>query len=226
MLVGTSLFGTVQIEPLQQTVDRQVWIQPVQGDGRYDWNRERDFDRLSVGGTLRALRFSGWSGARYLVKVSGYPAKEVQLRSWQRSDLFLTSSFRRPVVLLRPGRELGDVLVKNPMRLEVVVSGVTNAIDFNGNAIWIGCDDDVQVPAEMVEGWERGPNRGWANVWLPAQALDNIHVRLREQETIRFRLFRQANDELYVEKVCLVRAVPGNLDFQPQEEEIDARKNN
>jgi hypothetical protein len=108
------------------------------------------------------------------------------------------------------------------MILEVTAGGLTNTVPFSQNAVWIGCDEDVQVPAEMVEGWERGSSKGLANLWLPPLALGNVHLRLREQEAVRVRLLKPTDRQPYVEKTCIVRAVPANVDFQPQEEEMHA----
>jgi len=143
--VVASFVGAVQVEAMQEAGDRALWVHPIRsGPG--------EPARLAAGGSVRSLIWtSWWSPSKVRVKVSGYPDLFIAVRPWERVRLYTLSSFLRPVVLLQPSVELINAARNYPMSLVVRSGGQERQLKFDGHALWIGCDDDVQIPAAMQD---------------------------------------------------------------------------
>ena len=116
--------------------------------------------RLVPSGELRWIGWtSWWSRTRVTIKVSGYPAKVVDI--WPcsvREGVYVPSSLVRPVVLLHPSVALMDAVRGTSMTLELIVTDANHEVEheassFDGHSIWIGGDQDIQVPAATETRW-------------------------------------------------------------------------
>ncbi len=154
LLVASNFVGSIEVDSLQGASDRALTIS---GLGAMDAEEES----LPASGALRRLHYtSWWSSTVWRVKVSGYPDKEVTLRPWRREEITVPGGLFRPVVLLRPTVDLFDAVHNNARDLVITVGANSHraaitypAVKFDGHALWIGCDEDVDVPLNLESAW-------------------------------------------------------------------------
>ena len=154
MVAVCSCFGTVQLTPHHDPGDRAVIVCPSseasEGAVASYWTRrmnEDDFDIMPPTKDLRVPVAVFWGLRRdFVVKVAGYPDKAIRLKPWERKELVVPNSFRRPIVLLRPTERLINNARQHPWKLRVRIGRDQTVLPFDGHAVWIGCDADVQVP--------------------------------------------------------------------------------
>jgi hypothetical protein len=194
VLAACLLLGTIQVESLQESSDRALYV--------YSSGSKRgEAIRLPPGGARRVvLLTTWWSPSEYVVKVSGYPDIVEKLQPLHRTELRVPSSFRRPIVLVRPTAFLADMVGHDEQRLAVSVTrrtgetiGVGENLRYTGRAIWIGCDDDVQVPQAIQDGWlyQLGADQRLSSYWRRPEILgdkrlelnpgDSVHAELRDK---------------------------------------------
>ena len=157
--------------------------------------------RLRAGEVVRRpVWTSWWSSTPLRVKVSGYPDEVVTVRPWRRESLSVPASFQRPVVLLRPRVDLFDLVHNSPRRLSVRVTFPQSPssprpareflaqsdgqpLKFDGRALWIGCDEDVDIPLRLEAAWRAelaaSQRSSMINYWLRPSALAGRATRAR-----------------------------------------------
>jgi hypothetical protein len=166
VVMATLLSASVEVATFQESTERAVLVYPLEGDPAH-LERERsarisdeDFTTLKPGGNVRILVWlPRISGSRHVVKVSGYPDKVITLQGWERAELVVPGSFRRPVVLLRPSAGLINLCQSDPDTPRTLIVHRTNSptphrIPFDGHAVWLGCDADVRVPDALQAIWD------------------------------------------------------------------------
>jgi hypothetical protein len=91
------------------------------------------------------------------VAIKGVPKKSFTLTPWFRSgksQLDYPRDFLSPVVLIVTEKHLVDKAKKYPgsLQLSVTVNGTETRADFDGHALWVGCEatDEVTVPDEKA----------------------------------------------------------------------------
>ena len=232
-LVSASFLGTVQVESVRESTDRFLRVYPV-------GSTPGDEVRLRPGEAFRKpVWTSFWNPTALRVKVSGYPDEVVTVKPWQREPLSVPASFERAVVLLRPTVDLFDVVHNSPRKLSIRVTfpkGPSSSrpprefhaeadgqpLLFDGRSLWIGCDEDVDIPLRLEAAWraELGANKraSMINYWLQPRALtgerlaleigSEIQVTLLDLEGNKFVqefVVRKQSDFLQEEKLDLPR---------------------
>ena len=106
----------------------------------------------------KRLVFTGWGRRGFEIKAAGLPATRIDVAPLGRTIVLSPSSFHaRPVLLLRPDPRVSNNAEQNPLRLVVwrgdkeigsIAAGV-----YRGEAVWVGCDPDVQVPEQVTARW-------------------------------------------------------------------------
>ncbi|HKA37371.1 MAG TPA: hypothetical protein VKH43_11175 [Thermoanaerobaculia bacterium] len=213
-LVTASFLGAIQVESVRESADRYLRVDRV-------GSAPGDEDRLRAGELFRVPAWTSFfAPSRWRVKVSGYPDAVVAVRPWERVALSIPASFRRPVILLRPTVDLFDEVHNIPRKLIVQAGGRTFEARFDGHPVWIGCDEDVDVPLRLEVAWRaEAPQRpSVVNTWLHPVPLAAERLELKPGAEVVATLFDQ--DQKPWEKKFLVRRDSGF----PQEEVLDVRR--
>lgn len=216
---ATSCFATVQIESARESSDRFVVVagekEAKQGDFWSSRMEAVDFDVLQPGRRLRvAVPVWAWR-RKFAVAVSGYPEKTVWLRPWERRDLIAPSSFRRPVILLRPTAKLIENHQMVARKLFLRRANNEREIPFEGRSLWIGCGRSVEVPAVLREEWQK--ESGWAEhsqEWLFPEAWAEGGGDLAKGEKIEIAVRAPNGEKKWISFVVDFDAT--RLDFSPQ----------
>jgi hypothetical protein len=194
VLVPSLFVGTIQIDSFQEPIDRVVYV--YKSD-----TPKGDPMPLPAGRKLRAVLWtSWWSRTRYIVKVNGYPDRVEELDPLCRRELRVPSSFRRPVLLVRPSAMLSDKIHNRPQTLVLTIehsngrdpSVRTMSLSYYGQALWIGCDDDVEVPQALQEAWvqelQAVQHLQLVNDWRRPDVLDPSPVKLEKGDQVKVEL--------------------------------------
>jgi len=142
--------ASIEITVAEGDGDAAVWVYSPKcatpGDDALRW--------VAKGKSQRFVFFTKPLRPRkVVVKVSGYPEKVVPLVSFSRTDLRTPESFRRPVVLLRPVMKTVELVGENEVDAVIRVNGVEYPTKMGARSIWVGCDQDVKVPQELIQLW-------------------------------------------------------------------------
>lgn len=194
---------------------------------------------------------TSWMGARNLrVKISGLPALPLEVQAWRRRPVSVPASFlERPVVLLRPVPRVGKAASDEdyqpflkingqriyPVHLFMTADGryVHDSPPYGGEALWIGCGDDVRPPPRLVDQWKHDLQQprsdhgdapsGYIEKWLYPRAIaptvllqpgDEIEFSFKKQDF--FNRIDDGNDGDYVKIEFTVRNLSQN-EFPQQE---------
>src|SRR5207247_3311991 len=115
--VTACFVGTLELQSaVGSSFDRTVALRRAEGSSP---------TVAALSGTLRLPEWTTfWAPVHLRVKVSGYPEVEATVRPWTRTTLVAPDSFFRPVVVLKPDKDVLQMLVNNPMTLVVPCNGV------------------------------------------------------------------------------------------------------
>ena len=155
LLFVAACFGTIELKTRPRAGE---YLVSVRSAGDRSPEKDADFVTIAAGASDRTVRFAFWRNL--VVHVKGYPAVTVSATPFRRRTLIVPDSLIAPVVLLRPATDLIDASTKNNKILSVVVAdergvgGKTYTMEFDGTAVWVGCDDDVEVPPRLYEPWQ------------------------------------------------------------------------
>jgi len=102
--------------------------------------------------------------------------------------------------------------------------GRTRSVPFDGHAVWVGCDEDVQVPAAAQDAWRSQlANRSQLlTYWAYPQQLTQERVELRAGQRIDYRVYLRG-DPYSPDASVRVQPVQGRSSF-PQQEVIHEPK--
>lgn len=144
-LLWASLHGTIVVRSLADDTDRTV---EIQGDASF----------LPPRAEQKYLVFTGWTSRDVEVKVSELPAETFQVAPLRRRIVASPSSFTaRPVLLIRPHWRVSSNATTFPLELVVRRGGEEIARikrgQYQGEAVWVGCDGDVLVPGSVMDRW-------------------------------------------------------------------------
>jgi hypothetical protein len=161
------------------------------------------------------------------VKVNGYPDRAITLRPRQIARLYVPQSFLRPVILLRPTVELIESVGNSPVKLEVRAGKYTATIaNFTGQAIWVGCDEDVDIPAALQDAWRvelsARQKSGLLRKWLTPEAAafsGQPYLELAAKQQVE--VWEEGVPKAL--SVITVRPLESRLSF-PQVEDLDVPK--
>lgn len=174
---------------------------------------------LAPRSSAKILLPTSWFGSRkYHVKISGLPARSVTVSGLRRQSLLVPDMLiERPVLLARPSAKLSGP-VSDGFSLQVLFDGEEIGVidEYKGEAVWIGADDDVKVPEELVAEWRleftgldsKGLNR-WLRPVALASTLDippstkvTVNLLRREDQTVIY------SKALYISKSGKARRFP------------------
>jgi hypothetical protein len=147
-VVFCSFRGSIEVQSLQEGSPPVILktAQPLD-----------DPEELPPGGSLKwNLWTNPFRPREVTVKVVGYPSRKIKVTSWTKNKLFLAASFVRLGILVRPSPDLYIKIHHNPVEIALVVNGHPVAspfINFTGQAFWLGCDSDVDVPSPVIDRW-------------------------------------------------------------------------
>lgn len=216
MVIGANFVGTIDVQSMGEPSERLVRFfdadQPSDGTS----GDLGSAARLPVAGRVRSPQFTNWVRPTTVrVKVSGFPSLIVPVRPWHHELLTVPASFRlAPVVLLVPSSTL--TALRDKLELDVDVDGTTHRHLFDGNAVWVGCEDDVRVPDERLDQW-----RAEAPEVLPfLRAPRAIPALVRDRSQITVVLRRRDDRSEMKRKVIQVRRLTRPEDF-PQVEVLE-----
>jgi hypothetical protein len=141
LCVAASFFGAIQVE-IQSTAQ-------IRGFDLYREGSEKAEHRvITSAGSSNIPVVTFFGSSQWRVKIPGYPYQSVTVSPFHRPTLYLPQSFRRPVLLIVPGK---DILDQKGYELRLTIdagNGHTLVIPrYTWFAFWVGCGADVQVPA-------------------------------------------------------------------------------
>ena len=214
---AASFVGAVQVEAMHDAGDRALWVHSVN-------SAPGEPSRLTAGGAVRSLVWTSlWSPSKVRVKVSGYPDLLTQVRPWERARISTLSSFLRPVILIKPTVELVNIVRNNPMSLAIKVENEERKLTFDGHAVWIGCDDDVELPGIWQDLFRSelsaGDAANFVHYWLYPAALPGGRLEPQPGNHVEVKLLR-GDGSAYTSARFAVLALPRRQDF-PQMEVLD-----
>jgi hypothetical protein len=167
VVLWASLHGSLVLDSRVDERGRRVAV--VEQGTSVTPDTERDYLLPHV--EQKRLVFTGWWGRRLTVKVSGLPAAPLTVWPLQPARLVVPASFaERLVLLVRLSPTLGADAAGEPRALVVRRGGKTlatiPAAQYRGEAVWVACDEDVEIPERIVNRWrlelarmfERTPN--------------------------------------------------------------------
>lgn len=165
----------------------------------------------------KRLVLTPWWGRRLLVKVSGLPDAPLTVWPLQAARLVVPASFaERPVLLVRLSPTLSADAAGEPRAFVVRRDGKTLATipaeKYHGEAVWVGCDADVEIPERTVNGWRIELARMFERTPNPAGEKEVLHRWTAPQETGDLAL--HAGDRI---EVAL-------LAFDPKERQVACRR--
>jgi hypothetical protein len=163
-LVGASLYGSIVIDSSADERGRLLAILPIGVPVAFG----PDSDYLLPHTDHKHLVFTGWTGRQYTVKVSGLPPAQLMVRPLCRKPVAVPAWFgERVVLLVRPAPALTAnapahaLVVKrlppagerapDPCHPEVI--GRIEAASYHGQAVWVGCDANVDIPDKVIGSW-------------------------------------------------------------------------
>jgi hypothetical protein len=213
---------TVQVESLQTESTRGLWV-------LQEGSTKGDPEQLPAGQEVRYVAWHlPWSSHTYRVKVSGYPELKVAMRAPRRANLVVPDHFLQPVLVFRPTVDLLNSLRGDPMKLVVNVREVAGServlAPYAGQAVWIGCDADVDVPPARLDAWraELGA-RVMSHLlyfWAHPTALPAPSLQLQAGQTVKIAVETHDGSE-YAKGSFVVVRIQQRYEF-PQEVTLDA----
>src|SRR5262249_54579025 len=71
-------------------------------------------------------------------------------------------------------------------------------LPFTGHAVWVGCDQDVDVPRALAEEWQQtqtGERAAVLPYWLHPKALPGPRLRLAPGDRVEARVEKQSGPQ-------------------------------
>jgi hypothetical protein len=129
-----------------------------------------------------------------------------------------------PCVLVHPTRAAMRH-TKTGLMLNVTYRGGHQSRVFDGHTLWIGCEDDVEVPATLVESWRALPGEGDVEpllvAWRHPVALSQTPPTLRGGDVIRVTVDTRDGNPFPIGPLEIHVRAPGRAEDFPQVEELD-----
>jgi hypothetical protein len=216
VLLYLCAIGYLGIEVMPAAAGREFrlleWDDGARGASDYSTMVEAEGPTALVPGTpVRSpyLKWP-WRPRQLLLKVNGFPDAVIDVRNYRPRKIYVPGElWRRPVVLLLPKPGLINLRNKNVDVIAQVKgpSGESRQlprVPFEGHAVWIGCDDDVEVPRELVESWQRELSYRKADwdleYWLRPVALKGPRFELVPGDEIELEIKNRNSQEALIEK--------------------------
>lgn len=212
LLLGfAACWGTIEVQALRAGGSVRIASASAPKEEEPQW------ELLSAGGKVRFVVWSPpWARAQIRIKVSGLPDRVETVCGLTRLDLQVPDSFRRPVLLVRPTAFLTQQLANQPETLVVHYEKDERRIEFRGQSLWINCDADVEVPAEMVSSWRAELDRlnlpQLIGEWVNPQSLDRPIWKFQAGQKVEFEVEDKQNNLVACAGSYTVRALPDRAD--------------
>jgi hypothetical protein len=145
----TTTHGTLIVDTLGDVVSRTG---ELQSDAGFD-------ARIAVTAGVRTtlLLPTSWSGQRrYRLKLRGLPAVIVEVNRWHRTTVIAPTDFwTAPVLLIRPTIAMSGEASQGEFQLVVEVDGKEwdSVSPYLGGSVWVGAQDDVEIPPARIDRW-------------------------------------------------------------------------
>jgi hypothetical protein len=214
-LVAGNAVGSIQLTSVRDGSDRVAWID----------NPSTDLpERLSPGGAIKTLIPTWWWAPHVAeVKVRGYPRLKTPVRPWRRVELQLPASFLfKPCVLLHPTRAM--MRQRNTeLRFQVQIGQQQYSRPFDGHALWLGCEDDVEVPSTLIDAWRSLPGDvdPLLTYWQHPVTLDGPVFDLEAGDVVQVRLVNKDGSPYPSTSPRIQVRAPRRPEDFPQVEELD-----
>ena len=212
LLLGAACVGTVEVQALRAGGPVRIHKASVAETGEPSW------ELLPANGRLRFVIWSPcWERSRVLVKVSGLPDQAENVQGLTRVEMQVPDSFRRPVLILRPTAAVTQQLGGQPRVLVVRFGRDHREVrDYRGQALWINCDTDVDIPAEAIAAWRTELERQNAvqllGHWTNPQSLDRPVWDIEAGQQVEFELRDERNSLVACAGTYTVRALVERAD--------------
>ncbi len=213
LLVGlAACFGTIQVNALRVGGLVRIDKTSAPSAGEHSW------ESVSSDHAFRFLAWSPpWHRTEVVVKVGGLPARMELVQGLRRLELQAPDSFRRPVLLLRSTVGLAQELASQPKTLLARYHGDSRQLhNYAGQAVWVNCDPDVEVPAESILLWraELGPANATQllSQWTSPVSFDRPDWKIEPGEQLQFELRDEHNQVVACAGDYTVRALPEKAD--------------
>jgi hypothetical protein len=153
--------GTVEVGGLADAGSRVVRVERVAAAASAPAGAPAAEGLLTARGRVRFLLPTlPWRPAVYRVRPAGLPARTVTVRPLARVRLASPDAFLlQPALLVRPPAAVANFARRHPFSLAVrrLRAGAPDAFAsipaYRGEAAWIGCGADVEVPERILDRW-------------------------------------------------------------------------
>jgi hypothetical protein len=149
-------FGTLLIDSLDENSAHVVEIREVNTDEEINRVPLRRI-ALPPHSEMKVILSTNWFASRkFRIKVSGLPAKNLSITGWKRKKAIVPDTFQEhAVILARPSASIVSSVANQDFKLEVRLNNklLRKFNEYNGEALWIGTQDDVKIPQETLERW-------------------------------------------------------------------------
>jgi hypothetical protein len=147
--VLTFMSGTVVLDAEVADADRMVSVSTSTSDGTSS--------RVAAHSVRRLWLFTGFGATALRVKVDGLPGLDATLQPPFRTHLTVPTAFGgRPLLLVRTTPLQSGSLARAPAEFElhVTLAGKSEMLSaYGGQSVWIGTEDDVPIPANVLQRW-------------------------------------------------------------------------
>jgi hypothetical protein len=143
-----------------------------------------------------------WGSREYNVKVSGLPAETFGIAAFRHRRVLVPYSFsRHPALLLHTSAALTATAQTGHSTLSVqTASGrpLGQVDPYRGESVWVGCDEDVEIPDNLVAGWRlqlvaTATSLDAITRWLSPRAIA-AEASLKPHETLVVKLVTPAGE--------------------------------
>jgi len=198
-LLLAPLWGALVVSTIRDDKDRTIEIRSLGSEGLWS-KRALEPEHLPPRSKhIYSLPTPWWGHRQFQVKVSGLPARVVEIKGWHHSPLVVPADLgfdRQPILLVHLTPE-ANILVQPPNPpglLELLQNGkqIGKVSNFRGENVWVGGDDDIAIPDWMITRWRLELERQEIPLdhlarWAPTRSLAaNAELRQGTEFELRF----------------------------------------
>jgi hypothetical protein len=141
--------GTLVLDAEAEDADRMVTV--------FGGDSAPATSRVAARSVRRLWLFTGFGATTLRVKVDGLPGLDAMLQPPFRTHLTVPTAFEgRPLLLVRTTPLQSGSLARTPgdFELHVSLDGKSERLGaYGGQSVWIGTENDVPIPASVVQRW-------------------------------------------------------------------------
>jgi hypothetical protein len=152
--------GALVVSTIRDDKDRTIEIRSLGSKGQWSKSEFEPEHLPPRSKHVYSLPTPWWGRRQFQVKVSGLPARAVEIEGWHHSPLVVPAEFgfgQQPILLVHLTPE-ENILVQPPNPpglLELFQNGkrLGEVQNFRGENVWVGGDDDIAIPEWMTTRW-------------------------------------------------------------------------